>query len=105
MAVGFAIAGNARQPGTGFVGLRTAAQKQGRVSARMSAKKASEFEAGISGRAENRGSKFCRHHILLKYARSIRFLIFFIAAYLSIIMHKYSYILNGLAELSSRKPD
>jgi hypothetical protein len=68
----------------------------------MPAEKASEFEAGIAGRAENRGFKFGRHQTFFKYARSLRFLIVLVEAYLSIMMHKYSYILTGLAELSSR---
>jgi hypothetical protein len=66
--------------------------------------KASELEAGISGRPENRGFKFGRHQIFFKSLRTFRFLIFGIEAYLSIIVHKYSSIVNGLAELSSRKP-
>src|SRR5713101_2141759 len=76
--------------------------------------KASEFEAGVAGRAENRCFKFRCHQIFFnsnflqvfffKSNRSIRLLLFFVEAYLSITMHKYSSILNGLAELSSRKP-
>jgi hypothetical protein len=66
----------------------------------MPAEQASEFKAGIAGRAENRGLKFGRHRIS-SLPRLPRCLIFFPEEYLSIIMHKYSYILNGLAELSS----
>ncbi len=66
----------------------------------MPAEQASEFKAGIAGRAENRGFEFGRHQILLVYRISVA-LFFFVEAYLSIMMHKYSYILNGLAELSS----
>jgi hypothetical protein len=68
----------------------------------MPAEETSEFEAGIAGRAEKRGFKFGRHQIFVKPNRFTRFLIFVVEAYLSIIMHKYSSILTGLAELSSR---
>ena len=66
----------------------------------MPAEQASEFKAGIAGRAENRGFQFGRHQFFFKSADPRR-LIFFVEAYLSIMMHKYSYILNGLGELSS----
>jgi hypothetical protein len=66
----------------------------------MAAEQASEFKAGIAGRAENRGFQFGRHQISSLQVSPVAF-IFFPEAYLSIIMHKYSYILNGLAELSS----
>jgi hypothetical protein len=68
----------------------------------MPAEETSEFEAGIAGRAEKRGLKFGRHQIFFKPNRFTRFLIFAVEAYSSIIMHKYSSILTGLAELSSR---
>jgi hypothetical protein len=105
MAVSFAMARNVKQSSDGPVGLvslRAPSQKQRRVGPGMPAKEAREFEAGIAGRAENRSFKLGRHQIFFKFNRSIRFPIFFIEAYLSIIMHKYSSILTGLAELSSR---
>jgi hypothetical protein len=36
----------------------------------MAREKASEFEAGIAGRAEYRGLQFGRHHIFFKSPRS-----------------------------------
>jgi hypothetical protein len=91
-----------RQASGGLAGLYlcVAPQKQRRVGPRMPAEKASEFETGIAGRAEHRGFKFGRHQIFFKSPQS-PILIFFLEAYLSIMMHKYSSILNGLAELSS----
>lgn len=101
------VARNPGQPGkrpAGIVGLclRTAPQEQGRVRARMPAKKASELDAGISGRTENRGIKFGRHQVFFKSKRSIRLFTTAFEAYLSIIVHKYASIVNGIAELSSR---
>jgi len=59
MAVGFAVARNGRQSGSGFAGLRfrTAVQEQRRGGTRMAAKQTRKFKAGISGRAKNRGLK------------------------------------------------
>ena len=95
-----AIARNVRHAGSGLAGLdlrtflrtllRSAAQEQGSFGARMPAEKASEFEAGIAGRAENRGLKFRRHQIFFKPPRSVRLPIPHAEEYLSIIMHKYS---------------
>ncbi len=72
-----AIARNVRHASSGLAGLylRTAAQEQGSSGARMTAEKASEFEAGIAGRAENRGFEFRRHQIFFKPLRSVRLLI------------------------------
>jgi hypothetical protein len=70
-----AVTGNVREASSGFAGLvsfRTTAQEQGSGGARMTAKKASEFEAGIAGRAENRGFESCRHQVFFKSARSVR---------------------------------
>src|SRR5438132_4410740 len=76
--------------------LCAAPQKQRRVRPWMPAKKPSKFQAGIAGRAEHRGFKFGRHQIFLKSPRSLRFPYsnFFVEAYLSIAMHKYSYSVN-----------
>jgi hypothetical protein len=78
----------------------------------MAVEQACKFEAGIAGCAESRGFKFGCHHSLFKNrlfniklysVDPLCFVapIFTVEAYLSIMMHKYSYILNGLAELSS----
>ncbi len=84
------------------LGFCIAPKKQGRVGPRMAAEKASKFEAGIAGRAEHRGINFGRHQIFFKFPiPGLPILIRAVEAYLSIMMHKYSYILNGLAELSS----
>src|ERR1035441_97029 len=95
-----AIARNVRHAGSGLAGLdlrtflrtllRSAAQEQGSFGARMPAEKASELEAGIARRAENRGLKFRRHQIFFKPPRSVRLPIPHAEEYLSIIMHKYS---------------
>src|ERR1019366_9142716 len=95
-----AIAGNVRRARSGLAGLdlrtfirtflRSAAQEQGSIGAGMTAEQASEFEAGIAGRAENRGFEFRRHQIFFKPPRSVRLPIPHAEAYLSSIMHKYS---------------
>jgi hypothetical protein len=60
----------------------------------MTAKQAGEFEAGIAGRAENRGFEFRRHQIFLKPPRSVRLPIPPAEAYLSIVLHKYSFMMK-----------
>lgn len=100
LRMSIAIAGNVRHARSGLAGLdlrtflrtflRTAAQEQGSVGARMPAEKASEFEAGIAGRAENRGLEFRCHQIFFKPPRSVRLPTPHAEAYLSIIMHKYA---------------
>jgi hypothetical protein len=74
MAVGFAVAGKMRQSGRGIVRLGTAPQKQGRAGSWMAAEKASEFEAGVAGRAENRSFKFRRHQLFFKSTEISSFL-------------------------------
>jgi hypothetical protein len=66
----------------------------------MPAEEASEFEAGIAGRAEHRGFKLGRHQFVP--VRLPCQVILEFEAYLSIIMHKYSSILTGLAAVSSQ---
>jgi hypothetical protein len=66
----------------------------------MPAEEARQFQAGIAGRAQHRGLKFRRHPIRFQPSRSSDFPV---EAYLSIMMHKYSFMVNHLAELSSRK--
>src|ERR1700691_915513 len=68
MAVATAITENVRQARCASGGLvvpflGATAQEQGRVGPRMPIKEASEFEAGIAGRAEQRGFKFANHQI------------------------------------------
>ena len=102
-----AVAGKLRQSSlrksrpAGIRRLRLAPQKQGRIRSRMAAEKAREFQAGIPGRAQHRGPKFGRHKICFKPSPQGAFPF---EAYLSIVMHKYSSMINGLADLSSRKP-
>jgi ribosomal protein RSM22 (predicted rRNA methylase) len=66
----------------------------------MATEQARKFQTGITSRAEHRSFEFSRH-----FAECCYRLNFAVEAYLSIIMHKYSSILNGLAELSSFSDD
>jgi hypothetical protein len=100
--VAIAIAGNLRQSGSRIVGFCAATQEQGRIGSRVMGEETREFEAGLAGRAENRGIKFGPHQICFKSLRASFLVIFVVEAYLSIILHKYSYILNRLGELSSQ---
>src|SRR5271170_2529483 len=104
MDVAIAIAGNLRH--VGVVRLRAAPQEQRRFAPRMAVEEARKFEAGVSSRAEHRGFKFCRHqYVLCRFPVPSAMITLLVEAYLSIIMHKYSSIVNDLATVSSRKRD
>jgi hypothetical protein len=71
----------------------------------MMLEKARKFETGVASRSEYRSLEFCRHQMLLMLPELIVLLFLPLEAYLSIIMHKYSSILNGLTPVSSQNRD
>jgi hypothetical protein len=104
VAVAFAIAGNLRSTGERLASLRASPQQQGRFGPRMPTEEASQFETGIAGCAEHRGFKFGWHQFVSSRPDAFGSILvqFEFEAYLSIIMHKYSSIVNGLAAVSSQ---